>query len=188
MSGTLPAMSDFAENPPASFFAFCPRCGAAAASGKTTGPFSCASCDFRLYFNVGCALVGFIVDTNGRLLLIRRAKEPQKGKWACPGGFADVGESAEEGLRREIQEEVGLSVGEMEYLCSYPNPYVYRGITYPVLDFFYICRLTEPTAPITLQDAEVTGYEWRNPETINESDIAFPSMRHALKLYLQKMA
>jgi ADP-ribose pyrophosphatase YjhB (NUDIX family) len=45
-----------------------------------------------------------------RVLLIKRAREPARGRWSLPGGLVDVGESLEEALRREVLEETGLQV------------------------------------------------------------------------------
>src|SRR4051812_43391840 len=96
---------------PAELFRFCPRCAAPRAPenvGHT--PLLCAACGFAFYFNPTVAAAAFIFDPQGRILLIRRAKEPAAGKFGVPGGFIDFGESAEDGMRREVREEVGLEV------------------------------------------------------------------------------
>ncbi len=46
----------------------------------------------------------------GRLLLIERATEPNKGGWSFPGGHIELGETIFEAIRREVREEVGLEV------------------------------------------------------------------------------
>lgn len=169
---------------PARFFTHCPRCGQGPQDEPEGRVFECHACGFRLYFNVGCAVIAVLRDTEERLLFIRRAKAPGKGKLAFPGGFADPGETAEEALRRELHEEVGLEMGELEYLCSHPNPYHYRGITYPILDFAYAGVISETATHITLQTSEVTGFEWLPPAQVDPDEIAFPSMREALRVYL----
>jgi 8-oxo-dGTP diphosphatase len=54
--------------------------------------------------------VGAIICHQGRLVLIRRDKEPSKGRWTFPGGAVELGESLEDAVRREILEETGLQV------------------------------------------------------------------------------
>lgn len=54
--------------------------------------------------------VGVVVLDEGRILLIKRGREPQKGLWAVPGGKVDYGESMRDAARREAAEETGLEV------------------------------------------------------------------------------
>lgn len=54
--------------------------------------------------------VGAVLIHEGRVLLIRRGKEPLRGRWVVPGGTVELGETLEQALVREIQEETGLLV------------------------------------------------------------------------------
>ena len=54
--------------------------------------------------------VGGIAIQNGRILLIRRATEPEAGRWSLPGGRVEFGETMAEALGREFLEETGLDV------------------------------------------------------------------------------
>ncbi len=54
-----------------------------------------------------CVIFGFD-GTRLKVLLVRRGQEPYKGRWAFPGGFLNMDESAEEGALRELREETGL--------------------------------------------------------------------------------
>jgi 8-oxo-dGTP diphosphatase len=54
--------------------------------------------------------VGAIVIQESRVLLIQRGQEPLKGEWSLPGGALELGETLEEGVRREVLEETGLVV------------------------------------------------------------------------------
>ncbi len=63
-----------------------------------------------------------IRDNQLKLLLIRRGGAPFKGRWALPGGFVQLDESLEEGARRELQEETGLSGVYLEQLYTFGEP------------------------------------------------------------------
>jgi 8-oxo-dGTP diphosphatase len=63
-----------------------------------------------------------ILDSRGRVLLIRRGHPPYKGEFALPGGFVDVGETVEDACRREVKEEVGLDVSELTLIGVFSDP------------------------------------------------------------------
>ena len=55
--------------------------------------------------------VGAVVhDAAGRLLLVRRGRDPHRGRWSLPGGRVEAGESPEQAIEREVREETGLTV------------------------------------------------------------------------------
>ncbi len=118
---------------------------------------------------------------DGRALFIVRAKDPAKGMLGLPGGFIDVGETAEEGLCREVLEEVGLKLKEWKFLCSELNSYDYKGVTYPVVDLFFVCRVEEGAAAEALDGVE--SFQWLDPHSLDPATLAFPSMRRALQRF-----
>lgn len=61
-------------------------------------------------------------DRQLKLLLIRRAVEPYSGKWALPGGFVGIGESLDDGARRELEEETGVAGVFLEQLYTFGAP------------------------------------------------------------------
>ena len=67
-----------------------------------------------------CVIFGFD-GLNINVLLIQRGIEPFKGKWALPGGFVKMDESADEGARRELQEETGLTDAKIEQFHTFTD-------------------------------------------------------------------
>jgi len=51
-----------------------------------------------------------VLNSTGRVLLVKRAHEPLKGEWSLPGGGVEIGETLEAALRRELFEETGLDI------------------------------------------------------------------------------
>lgn len=127
-----------AARPPSGHFHHGPRWAQASPPVHAGAPFRCTVCDFVYYFNPAVAAGAIVRDASGRGLLVRRAHEPAKGKLALPDGFIDAAEGAEDGLRREIREEVNLEVGELRFLGSEVNRYTYRDVVYPVVDLFFL--------------------------------------------------
>lgn len=68
-----------------------------------------------------CVIFGFD-GTKLKVLLIERGLEPFKGKWAFPGGFLKMDESAEEGALRELQEETGLTGAYIRQFHTFSAP------------------------------------------------------------------
>ena len=60
--------------------------------------------------------VGAVVVDEGRVLLVRRGREPLKGQWSLPGGMLELGESLTAGVAREVLEETGLTVEPLELI------------------------------------------------------------------------
>jgi ADP-ribose pyrophosphatase YjhB (NUDIX family) len=62
--------------------------------------------------------VSAILVQDGKILLVKRGAEPNKGLWSLPGGAIELGETAREALIRELKEETGLEVepGSVAYV------------------------------------------------------------------------
>jgi 8-oxo-dGTP diphosphatase len=63
--------------------------------------------------------VGGVVLIGGRVVLIRRGKEPLRGRWVIPGGTVELGETLQEALVREMREETGLVVRPREIVLVF---------------------------------------------------------------------
>jgi ADP-ribose pyrophosphatase len=76
--------------------------------------------DSRLYPKLPIAGVGVVVFNKGRLLLVKRAKEPNKGLWSIPGGGIELGETIYEAAKREVLEECSVKI-EIERVLDAAN-------------------------------------------------------------------
>lgn len=63
--------------------------------------------------------VGGVVLIDGRVVLIRRGQEPLRGRWVIPGGTVELGETLQEAVVREMQEETGLLVAPREVVLVF---------------------------------------------------------------------
>lgn len=75
----------------------------------------------HLYRNPVFGVDGIIIQ-DGRVLLVKRGKEPFAGTYALPGGFMDHGETSEEAVVREVEEETGLRTEVLDLVGAYTRP------------------------------------------------------------------
>ena len=90
-------------------------------------------------------------EAEPKVLLIQRGNEPFKGYWAFPGGFMNMNETTEQCAIRELEEETGLVVSELQQIGAYSkvdrDP---RGRTVTVA---YLVRIETPVPVIGQDDA-----------------------------------
>lgn len=99
------------SNPhPLADFRYCPRCGSDTFAPHDEKSNRCPVCGFTYYYNPAAATAALILNDCNELLVCRRANDPARGTLDLPGGFCDVGETAEDGVAREVAEETGLRV------------------------------------------------------------------------------
>ncbi len=101
---------------------FCARCGAALISLQHSGrlrPY-CSDCRQPVYIDPKVAVVVFMACAD-KVLLIRRASDPGRGKWALPAGFVDHDEAPEDAALRELLEETGLQARIRRLLAVFPK-------------------------------------------------------------------
>lgn len=121
-------------------------------------------------------MAALIFDPAGRLLVTRRAIDPDKGKLDLPGGFIDPGESAEEAITRELAEELGLEVKKLRYLASAANRYPFSGLTVFTTDLAF---LVETDIPADMKAADdISGFEWVIPGKVSPGEVPAPSIRY----------
>jgi ADP-ribose pyrophosphatase YjhB (NUDIX family) len=71
--------------------------------------------------NRGVSIDAVIIH-NGKVLLIKRGVEPNKGYWGTPGGYVEWDESAEETVKREVKEEINLDVTNVQLVTVSSSP------------------------------------------------------------------
>jgi NAD+ diphosphatase len=165
---------------PIDVFRFCPRCGSGDFHPSGSRSLTCKRCDLQYYINSATAVAALIFNKEGKLLLTRRAVDPDRGKYDLPGGFADPLESAEKALARELQEELGIVIREAHYLTSHANEYFFSGITVFTTDLVFRVE-AESLDNLTVND-DICGYEWVDPAALNPDEIPAISIRYFVKV------
>ena len=65
------------------------------------------------------AVIFAVEEDKKYVLLIKRGRPPYEGMWALPGGFLDYDEELEDGVKRELEEETGLTGIELKQIKAY---------------------------------------------------------------------
>lgn len=164
---------------PQNHYKYCPRCSAQGEFNSSVYSFSCKSCGFQFYLNSSAAVTAIIYNDKGELLTTRRGIEPAYGKLDLPGGFIDPGESAEEALLRELEEELDIKPVALEYYGSFPNEYLFAGTIVFTLDIVFKCIVNDFSS-LKYRD-DIISFEFIDPKKINLSEIPFKSVRNLIK-------
>ena len=109
--------------------------------------------------------VGGFVHKDGKVLLIRRKFDPNKGRWAPPGGLLELGEDPEEAARREVREELGLEV-EVEGLLQVANEVIKDEEGRIKFHFVLIDYLMRPLGEKITLNEESDGFDWFEPSAV----------------------
>jgi 8-oxo-dGTP pyrophosphatase MutT (NUDIX family) len=120
------------------------------------------------------AVTAFVLDEDGRLLLIRRA---DNGLYAIPGGAQDVGETISQTVVREVREETGIDVEVTGLIGVYSDPE--HIIAYPdgeVRQEFSLCFRARPTGGQPRPGVESTEVLWAGEPELYELPI-HPAIR-----------
>jgi 8-oxo-dGTP diphosphatase len=109
--------------------------------------------------------VGGVVIHEGRALLIKRGSEPLKDQWSIPGGTLELGESIQEGVRRELREETGIEVRVGELIEVFDR--IFRDaageIQYHFVIVDYLCEKVSGEANPA---SDVTDVAWVREEDL----------------------
>ncbi len=171
---------------PLDFFHYCPHCGHGVFTVFDACAKRCERCGFTLYHNASAATVAVVTDREGRLLVVRRACEPAQGTLDLPGGFVCPGETLDEGLAREVKEEIGADVTAWTYLFSQTNVYHYSGYDIHTTDAFFACRIADDNLIAAADDA--AEVMWLAPDQIRPEAFGLKSVRQGVEKLLKRWA
>jgi ADP-ribose pyrophosphatase YjhB (NUDIX family) len=165
-------------------FRFCPRCAFPRPRIEHNRQLRCDACGLRFFFNTAAAAAAFIL-AGEELMLCVRAHEPGQGLWDVPGGFIEFDETIEDGLRREIREELNIELAELHYLTSAPNDYLFAEIPYKTADMFFVGVASNPDDAQPADD--VADIVRIHPQSVDPARFAFESTRRAFAVLLQRL-
>jgi len=117
-----------------------------------------------------------IILKEQRILLIKRSNYTKiyPGFWACPGGRAELSETAEQNVIREVKEEVNLDFIPTEILttATWKNRFLYR-------------FLGRWSGTVKIQEEELTDYNWFTYTEAKQLNLAF-DYPHVLDLLRER--
>ena len=164
---------------PSKVFKFCPFCGKTSFIWNGVNCLVCKDCNQNFYINMSAAVVAVIFNENCELLLTRRKSNPAKGLLDLPGGFVNIGETAENAAVREVKEELNINVSELKFIATFPNEYTFGGIQYFTEDIAFECKIND-FSTISAND-DISDYEFQALAQINIDDIGLNSIQNVIK-------
>jgi ADP-ribose pyrophosphatase YjhB (NUDIX family) len=114
--------------------------------------------------------VGAVIVDGGRILLVQRANEPNKGLWAVPGGVLELGEMVREAVQREALEETGLEVrvGEVAAVVDRVVLDEHGRIRY---HYVLIDFIAEPSGGTLRPGDDAAGARWVSRDELETMDV-----------------
>lgn len=144
----------------------------------------CPQCNFVHFTDPKVAVIG-LVTNGGQVLLIQRAINPEKGKWALPGGFMDAGEMPEAALQRELLEEVHLPIRVTSLITVFPM--VSHQTKSQGIVLAYRAEAADLEAVELVCDDDACDAGWFSPREIPQ-DLAFESTHTLLSHWVNELA
>ncbi|MBB3332373.1 NAD+ diphosphatase [Halomonas campaniensis] len=157
---------------------FCGRCGAPADRLDAEFAMHCHACGHRNYPRISPCIITLV--THGDALLLARSPRFPPGRYSTLAGFIEPGESAEEAVRREIFEEVGLQVGRIRYFRSQPWPFPHS----LMLGFF----AEAASRRIRIDGVEIADAAWFSPRKLPQLPPLYSISRALIETHLAEVA
>jgi ADP-ribose pyrophosphatase YjhB (NUDIX family) len=158
---------------------YCSNCGDTVKFSIPPGDdrprYLCESCGSIHYENPKI-VVGCIPEKDGKILLCRRAIEPQSGKWTLPAGYLENGETVVQGTRRETLEEAGAHIEILAPFALFNICYVNQ------VYLMFRARLVDDHIKAGSESTEVRLFL---EENIPWDQLAFTVIRETLQQYFK---
>jgi len=164
-------------------FRFCPWCGGPLEDVGDEGGRLCRV-DGRTWYRNPAPTVGAAIVRGGRALVTVRAYDPERGRFDVPGGFVKLDESPVEALRREVEEELGITieVSDADFLqASKPHPYGDQGDVNLALGFAARLVSGEPRPA-----DDVSDFRWVREQDLEGLDFAWEHDRDLVRKALRR--
>lgn len=160
---------------------FCGRCGTELGEPSDDGGTRCGACG-KAWYNNAAPTAGCVIVRNGKALITKRAREPEKGRFDIPGGFLDADEDPISGLKREVSEELGITV-EVTYddlIQAVPHRYGDDGDWTLAIGFIARHSAGEPVAAddveeirwVTADDLDGLDFAWEHDRELVRKALA----------------
>ena len=138
---------------------FCPACGAPSVPAQAGHVRVCTACGTHQFPRTDPAVIMLITDDQDRALLGRNPTWPE-GRFSTLAGFVEPGEALDDAVRREVMEEVGVRVGDVQYASSQPWPFPQS----LMLGFFGTADSTQ----ISVDADEIAEARWFTREEVTD--------------------
>lgn len=138
--------------------------------------------DTALVTDLPIEAVSAAIHRGGRFLLVKRGRAPSRGLYAFPGGRVEDGETREDAVRREVEEETGLRLGGVSHLRDIeiaPDPVA----GFPGFRLSVYASEDPGGTPVAGDDAESLG--WFSTEEMAELPITESTLEVALEILEQ---
>jgi ADP-ribose pyrophosphatase YjhB (NUDIX family) len=146
----------------------CPQCGAEVR--PEDGRVECGECGFVAYANSKPTASALVVDDDGRVMLSKRARDPFAGKWDLPGGFLEEAEHPVDCLHRELQEEAGITIRDLDFIGIWIDRYGEGSRDVATLNIYWSVRIAEGTPEPADDVAELRFFA---PDELPHEELAF---------------
>ncbi|MEK1907126.1 MAG: NAD(+) diphosphatase [Pseudomonas sp.] len=155
---------------------FCGRCGHATVQVVRERCMRCPQCGLDSYARISPSMI--VLITRGDEVLLARSQRFPPGMYSTLAGFVEPGESAEECVAREVFEEVGLQVGNLQYLGSQGWPFPHS-----LMLGFHAEYVSGEIVP---QADEIEDARWFHIEQLPQLPMQRSIARYLIDIYLAR--